>query len=59
MTETCGTCKSYIAVFSDVGVCPCAYWLLSMSFDGIKASTPISESACEGDSYQKREQEQR
>lgn len=54
---TCGTCARYVEVFKKdgIGVCPCAYWLLSQEFTGIRRDTPINDSACEGESYEKRD----
>lgn len=54
---TCGTCARYVEVFKNdgIGVCPCAYWLLSQEFTGIKRDTPIEDSSCEGESYERRD----
>lgn len=57
MTEqrTCGGCGRYVYVFDNMGVCPYAYFSLSQEFTGIKPETPMSDSACEGEEYIKRD----
>lgn len=56
MTEQkeCGGCARYVSVFENMGVCPCAYFLFSQEFTGIKPDTPADDSACEGQSYEPR-----
>lgn len=55
-SKTCGTCAKYVEVYkNNTGVCPCAFFMLSQEFTGIKHDTPIKDSACEGEGYEQRD----